>query len=115
MGLRCPREMLVTIWRRKSEQTYDHSMAKCRTLIQVALLFLYILHATPTEPKKRKREKRKSGNQTVLDDPSTSLEVLIDRLSVWYAVAELGTGLVPVEGGIQAALTAFWTRVVKPL
>jgi hypothetical protein len=107
-------------WKDESE-----SLAKAikdltrRTLIQVALLFLYIIHTPPKDPnpKKRKRDKRTSTSQAVLDDPSMSLEILIDRLSVWSAVAELGVDMVAPHNheDVQVMLQAFWTDVVKPL
>lgn len=84
-------------------------------MIQVALLFLYIIYMPPTtEVKKRKRDKKKTSVQSVTDDPKASLEVLIDRLSVWFAVAELGEGSNINEEGIQSILKSFWSKVIKP-
>jgi len=88
-----------------------------RTLIQIIMLFQYLSHGPIELLKKRKREKRKSNGPSVLDDPATSLELLVDRLSVWSAVAELGVAEVNSgeENKVQTMLKGFWDDVVKPL
>jgi hypothetical protein len=89
--------------------------ANDRTLMQVALLFLYIANAPPAPPKKRKREKRRSEPPSVVDNPQAALEVLMDRLSVWSAISELESGPAIAENGTQVMLQAFWAVVIKPL
>lgn len=86
-----------------------------RTLIQVVLLFLYISHAAPAAEKKRKRDKRRSEPPSVVDNPHSALEVLMDRLSVWSAISELESGPAIAENITQVMLQAFWSNVIKPL
>ena len=80
------------------------------------MLFQYLSHSPVDPPKKRKREKRKSTGPSVVEDPATALELLVDRLSVWSAVAELGLGQEDgrAENKIQKLLSGFWDDVIKP-
>lgn len=88
--------------------------ADIRTLLQVALLFIYISHAPPAVLKKRKREKKRSEPPSVADNPQAALEVLMDRLSVWSAISELESGPSTAENETQVMLQAFWTSVIRP-
>lgn len=96
--------------------------------MQVALLFLYIsLDPPPMAPKKRKRSRRGSvGEARATEDPRGALELLIDRISVWSAVAELGIGVDDrgdaaskskgkgrEEENITTILKRFWRQVIK--
>jgi len=83
------------------------------------MLFEHLSHAPPAPPeptKKRKREKGKPTGPSVIEDPATALELLVDRLSVWSAVAELGVGVEhgAVENQVLVLLRDFWDNVVKP-
>jgi hypothetical protein len=97
-------------------------------MMQVALLFLYIsLDPPPTAPKKRKRSRRGSvGEVRATEEPRAALELLIDRISVWSAVAELGIGVDDKgdaaskskgkgreEEKITTILKRFWRQVIK--
>ncbi|WVQ95583.1 hypothetical protein IAU59_002680 [Kwoniella sp. CBS 9459] len=78
---------------------------KREILIQIILLFLYISSLPPAatgDQKSRKRKRRPHSHRhepevpevvSPVEDPKTALELLIDRLSVWQAVADLGLDL----------------------
>ncbi|WVF68023.1 hypothetical protein IAT40_002785 [Kwoniella sp. CBS 6097] len=77
---------------------------KREILIQVILLLMYITTLTPsTGDQKSKKRKRRSHSHrhepevteivSPTEDPKTALELLIDRLSVWQAVADIGLDL----------------------
>lgn len=85
--------------------------------MQVALLFMYINYAPASAPQKRKRDKRRAGPLSVVDDPKAALDVLMDRLSVWSAISELEGGPAGTSGEneVQEMLRTFWTDVIKPL
>ncbi|WWC92137.1 uncharacterized protein L201_007091 [Kwoniella dendrophila CBS 6074] len=114
-------------------------LEKRETLIQIILLLIYIQFGPmnaeqPT--KKRKRSKRShraelNDTPTALDpieDPKTALELLIDRLSVWQAVSELGISIDQStessskvkgkskidENSIANILGRFWKSVMLP-
>jgi hypothetical protein len=78
-------------------------------------------------PKKRKRSRRGSvGEARATEEPRAALELLIDRISVWSAVAELGIGVDDKgdaaskskgkgreEEKITTILKRFWRQVIK--
>ncbi|EIW69826.1 hypothetical protein TREMEDRAFT_61596 [Tremella mesenterica DSM 1558] len=101
------------------------------TLLQIILLLLYIPHHIPPIKKKRKRDKDRERDRDVsrsdmsTDDPNMLLEVFMDRLSVWLAVAELGIGLseepISTKGKItdkenkfQITVKNFWNDILLP-
>ncbi|RXK41767.1 hypothetical protein M231_01002 [Tremella mesenterica] len=99
------------------------------TLLQIILLLLYIPHHIPPIKKKRKRDKDRdrdaSRSDRTTDDPNMLLEVFMDRLSVWLAVAELGIGLseetISTKGKItdkenkfQITVKNFWNDILLP-
>ncbi|OCF58459.1 hypothetical protein L486_04492 [Kwoniella mangroviensis CBS 10435] len=116
-------------------------LEKRETLMQIILLLTYITH-TPdphaVQSKKRKRSKHSSRADPDNDsptsvnpseDPKTALELLMDRLSVWQAVSELGLNLPTSdeinkvngkakskmdENGIANMLGRFWKSVMLP-
>ncbi|WWC98736.1 hypothetical protein V866_005629 [Kwoniella sp. B9012] len=116
-------------------------LEKRETLMQIILLLTYITH-TPdphaVQSKKRKRSKHSSragpDNDSTpsvnpSEDPKTALELLMDRLSVWQAVSELGLNLPTSdemnkvngkgkskmdENGIANMLGRFWKSVMLP-
>ena len=104
-------------------------MNETRTLIQMALLLLYVMHSPPTLPPKKRKRDRKSKPAVELscptDDSSACVEVLMDRLGVWSAVAELGLGMDEDvherkgQGrngiGILGVIKDFWQSVIVPL
>jgi hypothetical protein len=97
-----------------------------RTLLQIILLLLYIPQAAQPGSKKRKRNRRKEGStavETPTDDPQAALDLMMDRLVVWQAVADLGLDLAEdaatskskeraSEGGISVVLRQFWEEVI---
>ncbi|WVQ63141.1 uncharacterized protein L199_001292 [Kwoniella botswanensis] len=116
-------------------------LEKRETLMQIILLLTYITHIPdphPVQGKKRKRSKHSSraGPDTdsptsvnPSEDPKTALELLMDRLSVWQAVSELGLNLSTSdemnkvngkgkskmdENGIANMLGRFWKSVMLP-
>ena len=94
--------------------------------MQVILLLVYTLHYPIPVYKRRKRDRRRhetSASVTIIpaDDPNSAMELLLDRLSVWQAVAELGIGLDEntVKGkskdsdeGMLGILRRFWEEVM---
>ena len=89
---------------------------------------MYTLHNFTPAPKKRKRDRWREDTAIVVispvEDPGSATELLIDRLSVWQAVAELGIGIDEDKGkgkckededGMQAILRRFWEDVMKAL
>ncbi len=58
-----------------------------RVLIQVILLLVHMIHIPPSKLSKRKRHRVSSSNPA--DDPQRSLEMLLDRLTVWQVVGGL--------------------------
>ena len=96
-----------------------HSSAThTRILLQIVMLLVYVRYVPLSTPKKRKRDKRKSATVSAVDDPAATLEVLVDRLSVWSAVADLGIEdadkEMDTDTSIQNVLQQFWTDVVVP-
>ncbi|ORY35843.1 hypothetical protein BCR39DRAFT_512485 [Naematelia encephala] len=102
-------------------------------LMQIILLFLYTAHAPPPTEKKEKKRKRHSRKDDapsppapVHEDPKAAVELLMDRLSVWQAVAELGIGsegdvelvkgnIKPKDGeGMLAMFRQVWDKVLVP-
>ncbi|WWD20588.1 hypothetical protein CI109_105064 [Kwoniella shandongensis] len=121
-------------------------LEKRETLIQIILLLMY-LSSGPSPPsendgKKRKRHRhsRRADDDipaviSPIDDPKTALELLMDRLSVWQAVSELGLDLnlglgsggidegrkskskgkgKEEENVVAAMLKSFWDEVLVP-
>jgi hypothetical protein len=92
-------------------------------LIQAILLLSYIpLHQPIT--KKRKKHRR-SGTLDIekaaspLDDPRATLETLLDRLSIWSALADLnledgGKGKSKAGEDWQGILKRFWKDIIVP-
>ncbi|WWD08476.1 hypothetical protein V865_006588 [Kwoniella europaea PYCC6329] len=116
-------------------------LEKRETLMQIILLLTYITHTPeppPVQSKKRKRSKHSSRagpdndsptSVNPSEDPKTALELLMDRLSVWQAVSELGLNLSTSdetnkvngkgkskmdENGIANMLGRFWKSVMLP-
>lgn len=102
-----------------------------RTLLQIILLFL-IVPLVPAEPEpKNKRKRRRDGGEAgssrePAQDPAGALELMMDRLGVWHAVAELGIEVDDTapqakvkasrtDAGIQGVLRRFWESVIVPL
>ena len=106
-----------------------------RILMQIILLLLFIPHHTPRREKKKRKRRRSSngpddaGNIDPTEDPAAALEVLIDRLSIWLAVSELGIdqdakhdnaardmkGKVMDKENLTQLLKHFWENVISPL
>jgi hypothetical protein len=99
-----------------------------RTLLQIVLLMVYMIHAPLPVPKKRKRDRRRDDTEAVIispiEDPVSAMELLMDRLSVWQAVAELGIGLdedkskgkeKDEEDSMPGILKRFWEGVMVAL
>jgi hypothetical protein len=93
-------------------------------LIQAILLFTYIPLHVPTI-KKRKKGKRHSevdqGVASPADDPIGALETLLDRLSIWSALADLnlgdggnGKGRAKEGDGLAGVLQRFWHDITVP-
>ena len=94
--------------------------------MQAILLLLYILRSPISVIKRRNRDRRRhdiSASVTIIPtvDPNSALELLLDRLSVWQAVAELGIGLDEDNGkgkskdsddGILGILRRFWEDIM---
>jgi hypothetical protein len=131
-------------WLKESGQKGSDTNA--RALLQVILLLTYIPLASPPsrERKGRKRdrdstrsfkgsrgrERESSGPpRTPQEDPAGALEMVMDRLSIWAAVADLGLDVVldaPLaakgkskakdreEDGMVAVLRRFWEEVLVP-
>nr|XP_018259899.1 uncharacterized protein I303_07971 [Kwoniella dejecticola CBS 10117]OBR82057.1 hypothetical protein I303_07971 [Kwoniella dejecticola CBS 10117] len=125
-----------------SPKKISDELEKRETLIQIILLLLYITHAPPSQAeasKKRKRSKSSRRNFDAdsndaaaaaidpIEDPKTALELLVDRLSVWQAVSELGLALgdpaqdkrvkgksKAEENPIANMLGKFWKSVILP-
>ncbi|KAK8850406.1 hypothetical protein IAR55_004324 [Kwoniella newhampshirensis] len=117
-------------------------MEKRETLLQLILLLRYLSLpsvSTHTDQKrKRSRHSRRNDDDapvvvSPVDDPKTALELLMDRLSVWQAVSELGLGLDAglgvigldqarkgkgkageEENAVAAMLKMFWDEVLIP-
>ncbi|OCF30721.1 hypothetical protein I316_07607 [Kwoniella heveanensis BCC8398] len=123
---------------------------KRELLIQIIFLFLYMTSLPPSEgeqkSKKRKRrshfhrhEPEATEPASPTEDPKMALELLIDRLSVWQAVADLDldlngddaktnasggtgshgnqrkqTGKGGDSAGVGALLGKFWKSVIMP-
>lgn len=83
--------------RREWVYRWDH--ANPRALLQLILLLTYM----PVAPRKRKKREV---------DPSTAVELLMDRLSIWAAVADLGLGDSAGDNGMQELLKRFWDEVM---
>ena len=90
--------------------------------MQVTLLVLMSREAVPlATEKKRKRSSKDAvrSEPSPIDDPTSTLELLMDRLGVWNAVAELGI-VEAVESksnedrGLQVTLRRFWQRIMLP-
>jgi hypothetical protein len=87
------------------------------------LLLSYIPLHKPVN-KKRKKHRRNGSPDTAgvspTDDPTAALETLLDRLSIWSALADLnledgGKGKSKAGEGWQAVLRRFWLDVLVPL
>nr|XP_019051245.1 hypothetical protein I302_01694 [Kwoniella bestiolae CBS 10118]OCF30175.1 hypothetical protein I302_01694 [Kwoniella bestiolae CBS 10118] len=117
-------------------------LEKREILMQMILLLLYFTYPPPASPaitsKKRKRSKHLSRSEmdsptsvNPAEDPKTALDLLMDRLSVWQAVSELGLGLglsssdgdvkangkgkgKAEENSIANMLGRFWKTVMLP-
>jgi hypothetical protein len=91
-------------------------------LIQVILLFAYIPLHKPTTKKKKKSKRSGSPDTKVtspLEDPRAALETLLDRLSIWSALADLnlddgGKGKSKAGEGWQGILQRFWRDILVP-
>jgi len=88
-------------------------------LIQAILLLSYIpLH----QPIKKKKKSRRSGspdrNASPLEDPKAALETLLDRLSIWSALADLNLdeakGKSKAGEDWQGILKRFWGDILVP-
>jgi hypothetical protein len=88
-------------------------------LIQAILLLSYIpLH----QPIKKKKKSRRSGSPdrtaSPLEDPKAALETLLDRLSIWSALADLnldeGKGKSKAGEDWQGILKRFWKDIIVP-
>jgi len=89
-------------------------------LIQLILLLSYVpLH----QPVKKRKKSRRSGtpDKTVspLDDPKAALETLLDRLSIWSALADLNLddgakGKKKAGEDWQGILKRFWSDILVP-
>lgn len=98
-----------------------------RILMQIILLLLYSRHQPPGDNKKDRKRKRRHREEatTPAEDPKMALELLVDRVSVWLAVAELGivhavegstgTGKGKEEEGVLGMMKRFWDEVVVVL
>ncbi|WWC72454.1 uncharacterized protein I206_106416 [Kwoniella pini CBS 10737] len=120
-----------------SPKKLSDELEKREILIQIILLLLYTTFTTETEASNKKRKRSKSSRReaeqdqpTIVnpaEDPKVAMELLMDRLSVWQAVAELGLplgdptdvrnikgkGKVP-ENVIANMLGRFWKSVILP-
>ncbi|WRT70546.1 uncharacterized protein IL334_007544 [Kwoniella shivajii] len=118
-----------------SPKKLSDELEKRETLLQIILLLMYTIYA-PSKPQSKKRKRVKHSHRAEPDspinvnpteDPETALELLVDRLSVWQAVSELGLSLDPVskdsrakgksktdENGIAVLLGKFWKSVMVP-
>ncbi|WVR08466.1 hypothetical protein IAU60_005521 [Kwoniella sp. DSM 27419] len=119
-------------------------LEKREILMQMTLLLLYV-NLKPllpiVEAKQSKNRKRRHRSDRDLDDslgsspieePQTALEILMDRISVWQAVADLGLSVAvsgpgdigyaeagkkgknKEEDGVGAMLGRFWKTVMVP-
>jgi hypothetical protein len=95
-----------------------------RALIQAILLLSFIPHHQPVTKKRKKGRRNNSPNTpdvSPLDDPKATLETLLDRLSIWSALADLnldndaGKGKSKAGDGWQGILRDFWRDVLVPL
>ena len=100
-----------------------------RALIQTLLLFHYIPLHIPDTNKKRKKYKSKGRESTDLletlpaEEPKAALNILMDRLSIWSALADMSLDQ-PVEGegkgkgkgkdedGWSGILKRFWNDII---
>jgi len=91
-------------------------------LIQVIFLFAYIPLHKPTT-KKRKKNKRGASpdakGASPFEDPRAALETLLDRLSIWSALADLNLddwvkGKSKAGEGWQGVLQRFWRDIIVP-
>lgn len=94
--------------------------------MQIVLLLVYILHRPAPAAKKRKRDRPRNYTEPYIispvDNPESAIELLVDRLSVWQAVAELGIGVTEDKGkgkededGMPAVLRRFWREIIVVL
>jgi len=95
--------------------------------MQIILLLLYIPHAPSLqETKKRKRDRKRDVVEksavSPSENPQAALELILDRLVVWQAVADLGLDLGDKsqdkgkgkenESGVTSMLRQFWEDII---
>ena len=94
-----------------------------RALLQTLLLFHYIPLHTPGTKKKRKKSKYRDSTDapdiSPAEDPKAALNTLMDRLSIWSALADMSLepsvkGKEKDEDGWSGVLKRFWTEIVVP-
>jgi hypothetical protein len=94
-----------------------------RALIQVILLLAFIPLHTPVVKKRKKgrRDEPDAKQASPLDDPKAALETLLDRLSIWSAMADLnlgdsgnGKGKAKEGEGWTGILQRFWNDILVP-
>ncbi|ORX41172.1 hypothetical protein BD324DRAFT_648061 [Kockovaella imperatae] len=106
-----------------SAKSVSTEFERREALMQVILLLMLMQLEVPagSSVAETKRKRKRSRSETAAsDDPSTALELLMDRIGVWNAVAELGIGLEDVadpkgsESSLQMVLESFWRAILVP-